>query len=254
MKISAAGLNLVKAFESCMRAVPGRPGYYKTYLDPVGVPTIGWGHTNHHPPRITMNTVWSRQQCDEALVRDISIFEAAVNRLVKVPLKQHQFDALVSFAYNLGEGNLGKSNLLRKLNRGDYQGAAKEFHNWNRAGGRVLPGLVRRRASEALLFQGIPDLNYDGRPDAIRRAPPPVITDNPSVEPEEEVMPQQVDPPEPEPAPKTLWDKFNKFMTYGGGAGFLAWLTDWRVVLALAVVGALGYGIYVFHTKYMSKE
>jgi lysozyme len=85
--------------------------------------------------------------------------------MTKVPLKQHQFDALVSFAYNVGVGNLRSSTLLRKLNAGDYDGAALEFHRWNRSKGKVLPGLVRRRAAEALLFQNIADLDFDGNPD-----------------------------------------------------------------------------------------
>jgi lysozyme len=163
MKISQSGLNLVKAFESCMKAIGG--GKFKAYLDPVNVLTIGYGHTNHHPPRIDASTVWTQQECDEALTRDMAIFEEAVNRLVKVPLHQHQFDALVSFAYNLGEGNLSKSALLRKLNAGDYTGAAKEFPNWVRAGGQVLNGLVRRRNSEMVMFMGGHDVNYDGKPD-----------------------------------------------------------------------------------------
>ncbi len=175
MKISKNGLDLVKAFESCMRAIGG--GRFAAYLDPVRVLTIGWGHTNHHEPKFNAETIWTQQQCDEALTRDLAIFEEAVSRLVKVPLHQHQFDALVSFAYNLGEGNLSKSALLRKLNAGDYTGAAKEFPNWVRAGGNVLPGLVRRRNSEMVMFMGGHDVNYDGKPD--------------------EPMPHSVDEPKP---------------------------------------------------------
>jgi GH24 family phage-related lysozyme (muramidase) len=110
-------------------------------------------------------------------------FEAAVRRLVKVPLEPWQYDALVSFAYNCGEGNLGKSTLLKKVNANDFAGAAKEFAKWNKGGGKVLAGLTRRRASEALLFQNIPDENYDGKPDKV-------------VKPMGEEMPQAVDAPE----------------------------------------------------------
>jgi GH24 family phage-related lysozyme (muramidase) len=95
----------------------------------------------------------------------MEVFERAVRRLVKVPLNANRFDALVSFTYNVGEGNLAKSTLLKKVNAGDHAGAAKEFHKWNKAGGKVLPGLTRRRASESLLYQGIPDLDYDGKAD-----------------------------------------------------------------------------------------
>jgi lysozyme len=81
-------------------------------------------------------------------------FEAAVRSHVKVDLAQWQFDALVSFAYNCGIGNLKSSTLLRKVNKGDFAGAAREFGKWNKAGGRVLTGLTRRRAAEATLFEG----------------------------------------------------------------------------------------------------
>ncbi len=95
----------------------------------------------------------------------MAIFVKAVNNAVTVPLNQDQFDALVSFTFNLGEGNLKSSTLLKKVNAGDFAGAAQEFQRWNKAGGKVLPGLTRRRACEALLFQSIPDNNYDGIPD-----------------------------------------------------------------------------------------
>jgi lysozyme len=80
-------------------------------------------------------------------------------------LTAYQFDALTSFTYNCGEGNLKKSTLLKKVNAGDFEGAALEFHKWNKANGKVLAGLTRRRASESLLFQGITDEDYDGKPD-----------------------------------------------------------------------------------------
>jgi lysozyme len=80
-------------------------------------------------------------------------FEAGVKRLVKVPLAQGQFDALVSFSFNVGLGALGSSTLLRKLNAGDYRGAAAEFPRWNKAGGKVYEGLTRRRAAERSLFE-----------------------------------------------------------------------------------------------------
>ena len=95
----------------------------------------------------------------------MAIFIKAVNDLVAVPINQDQFDALVSFAFNLGAGNLKQSTLLRKVNARDFAGAAQEFQRWNKGGGKVLPGLTRRRACEGLLFQSIPDKNYDGIPD-----------------------------------------------------------------------------------------
>lgn len=178
--LTPAGANLIKHFENCLK----RKGeHFHAYSRPAGVLTIGWGHTNHHGRKFDRSSRWTRAECDEAFIEDMKGFEAAVRRLVKVKLEAWQFDALTSFAYNCGEGNLQKSTLLKKVNRGDFDGAALEFHKWNKGGGKVLGGLVRRRASEALLFQNIPDEDYDGRPDKI-------------VRPMAETMPQAVDDPD----------------------------------------------------------
>jgi lysozyme len=152
MTISAAGLKLIQSFEGCEKRQKG--ARFKAYVDPVGVLTIGWGHTNATGRPFDAGTVWTQAECDAALREDIERFEAAVRRHVKVELAQCQFDALVSFAYNCGIGNLTSSTLLRKVNRRDFAGAAREFGRWNKAGGRVLPGLTRRRAAEATLFEG----------------------------------------------------------------------------------------------------
>lgn len=140
MQISKAGLDLIKQFEGL---------YLKAYRCPAGVPTIGYGHT----AGVAMGQTITQQQADDYLRRDVRQFERAVARLVTVPLTQGQFDALVSFAFNLGDGALAQSTLLRLLNAGDYAGAAAQFDRWNKAGGRVLPGLVRRRAAERALFE-----------------------------------------------------------------------------------------------------
>lgn len=152
MKMGPAGLALIKEFEGCLQPVKDRGGYFRPYYCPAGVLTIGWGHTNHHGRQFTKYDIWSQRECDHELASDMAGFERDVGRLVTVPLDQGQFDALVSFAYNCGAANLSRSTLLRKLNRGDYGGAAAQFPLWNRAGGRVLRGLVRRRAAEQLLF------------------------------------------------------------------------------------------------------
>jgi lysozyme len=211
LRLSKAGQNLIKAFESCLRPVGG--GRITAYLDPVQVPTIGWGHTNHHGRQFRMGDIWTQAECDEEFRSDMVRFEKAVKQLVKVPLRQWQFDALVSFSFNVGEGALGKSTLLRKVNAGDFEGAALEFQKWNRAGGQVLAGLTRRRASESLLFQNIPDANYDGRPDKVR---PPTVEEVPDTEP----MPQQVD--EPKPPPKT---GVTETAVVGGGLSITAIIT-----------------------------
>ena len=152
LRMGAAGLAIVKAFESCMAAVPGRPGYFKAYVDPVGVLTIGWGHTNHHEPKFNSSTVWSRAECDAALARDLAIFEHHVIRNARVPLKQCEFDALVSWAYNTGGPST--ATVWTVLNIGNKALIPEKLAAWNRGGGRVLNGLVRRRKAEGLLFQG----------------------------------------------------------------------------------------------------
>lgn len=122
----------------------------EAYRDSAGVWTIGYGSTKgvHAGQRIT------RDQAAIRLADDVSQAESAVSRLVAVPLTQCQFDALVSFVYNLGAGGLAKSTLLKRLNAGDYSVAADEFMKWVKAGGRRLQGLVRRRAAERALFLG----------------------------------------------------------------------------------------------------
>ena len=144
MKISNSGINLIKSFEGLR---------LKAYDDGVGVWTIGFG-TIKYPNgiRVKAGDSCTSQQAEDYLRNDLTSFENAVNRLVKAKLNQNQFDALVSFTYNLGETNLGKSTLLKKLNAGDYQGAADQFLVWNKAGGKVMNGLTRRREAERALF------------------------------------------------------------------------------------------------------
>jgi lysozyme len=179
-KLTKAGANLIHHFEGCLKK---DGSHYKAYKCPANVLTIGHGHTNHHGRKFDATSRWTREECDAAFAEDMEGFEKAVRRLVKVPLTANQYDALVSFCYNCGEGNLAKSTLLKKVNAGDHKGAAAEFHKWNKGGGKVLAGLTRRRASESLLYQGIPDLDYDGKADP---------------KPPKEPMPQMVDAPEDE--------------------------------------------------------
>ena len=152
MRISPTGLAIVKAFESCLAPIPGRPGFFKPYVDPVGVLTIGWGHTNHHEPKFTSSSIWSQQQCDDALAGVMATFEGHVSRLAKVALTQYEFDALVSWSYNTGGPET--ATLWRKLNAGDKKSVPSELAKWNRGGGKVLNGLTRRRKSEGELFAG----------------------------------------------------------------------------------------------------
>ena len=145
MKTSQIGLDLITRFEG-LRLIP--------YLDSARVPTIGYGSTRYEDgTRVTMkDKAITQAQAKTLFMNTLTTYEAAVNRNVKVPISQNQFDSLVSFTYNLGEENLRTSTLLRKLNVRDYKGAADQFPRWNKAAGRVLNGLVRRRAAERELF------------------------------------------------------------------------------------------------------
>lgn len=121
----------------------------EAYLDAVGVPTICYGSTKN----VALGQKVDKAYCDSLLKNETGHFGRQVLALVKVPVNQNQYDALVSFAYNVGIGNFAKSTLLKKLNRGEYDAAAKEFDRWVFAKGRKLPGLVKRRAAERELFQ-----------------------------------------------------------------------------------------------------
>lgn len=144
MVISTVGIELIKEFEGC---------YLEAYRCPAGVWTIGYGTTepiNGKP--ITAGMTITQQQADELLLQNLKIYEKAVNENVKVPLSQNQYDALVSFTYNVGCGALSTSTLLKMLNNNDYLGAADQFLRWDKAGGKVLAGLTRRRKRERELF------------------------------------------------------------------------------------------------------
>lgn len=139
MKTSPRGLALIRQFEG-LRLL--------AYKDAVGVPTIGYGTTRG----VKMGMTITKEQAEELLRQDVERFEPEVLRLVKVPLAQSQWDALLSFTYNLGSANLESSTLLKLLNKGDYQAAADQFPRWNKAKGKVLNGLTARRAAERALF------------------------------------------------------------------------------------------------------
>ena len=144
------GLALIRQFEGCARLRPD--GMVEAYPDPGtgGEPwTIGWGATGSG---IGPGTVWTQQRCDARLESDVARHARDVAfALGDAPTTQAQFDALVSFHYNTGA--IARSTLLRRHLAGDYRAAEEEFARWNRAGGRVLKGLVRRRAAEARLYR-----------------------------------------------------------------------------------------------------
>jgi len=138
-RINAAGLEIVKRFEGLR---------LRAYRDPVGIWTIGYGHTRTAHSGMTL----TQQQAEDLLRDDLREAERAVSRLVIAPLNDNEFAALVSFTFNLGQGNLSASTLLRKLNSGQRGEVPKEFLRWNRAGGKVLNGLTARRFAEMSLF------------------------------------------------------------------------------------------------------
>ncbi|MGZ8286661.1 MAG: lysozyme [Allosphingosinicella sp.] len=123
----------------------------RSRLPPSGDPwTIGWGSAG---PDIGKGPVWTQQQCDDRFTSHLAEFAANVGKVLgSTPTTQSRFDAMVSFAYNVGVANLAASTLLKKHKAGDYKGAAAEFARWNKAAGKVLPGLTRRRAAEAALY------------------------------------------------------------------------------------------------------
>jgi lysozyme len=121
----------------------------EAYQDSVGVWTVGYGHTGSD---VRKGLTISEEQASDLLKKDVATAVAAVNRLVTVSLSQNQFDALVDFVFNLGASRLAGSKLLRKVNAGDFAGAAEQFLAWVRAGNQILPGLVTRRKAERALF------------------------------------------------------------------------------------------------------
>ena len=144
MQISNNGVELIKSFEGCELVA---------YLDAVDKWTIGYGWT--HPvdgKSICRGMSIDQDTADRLLRTGLVSYENDVLKMVRVKLNQNQFDALVSFAYNCGSRALSTSTLLKKLNTGDYSGAADEFLRWDKAGGRILAGLTKRRQAERELF------------------------------------------------------------------------------------------------------
>jgi lysozyme len=147
MKTSQRGIELIKHFEG----VRNRP-----YRCAAGLYTVGVGHLIGNgkslPPEY--NRVFSKEEIDALLIRDLSRFERGIRMYITVPLRQHEYDALCSFAFNLGLGTLQRSTLRQKINRNDKEGAAKEILKYCRAGGKIIKGLQRRREAEYQMFLG----------------------------------------------------------------------------------------------------
>jgi lysozyme len=140
MKVSEEGKCLIKKFEGCE---------LKAYRCPAGKLTIGYGHVKG----VKEGDEWSQSHAEHMLDVELEEYEGYVNDMVTAPLSQSQFDALVAWIYNLGPSNFKKSTLLKVLNEEEYDQVPREIKRWNKANGKVINGLVRRREAEARLFK-----------------------------------------------------------------------------------------------------
>lgn len=145
MKINAATVDLVKEFEGLR---------LEAYRDPVGIPTIGYGYTSDagFGPGVKMGDVWTEEQAEEMLSEGLDRFAAKIRPLFTRIPNENQFGAMLSLSYNIGAGAFARSTCLKRFNAGDVAGAAEALTWWNKAGGRKLAGLVRRREAEKALF------------------------------------------------------------------------------------------------------
>ena len=218
----------MKTSERGRAFIAAREGLRLTaYPDPAtgGAPwTIGVGHTSAAgPPAVSPGLRISRKTALAILARDLARFEEAVSAAIRVPLAAHEFDALVSLAFNIGPGRFAGSTLARRLNAGDRPGAAAAFGDWTRAAGRVLPGLVLRRQAERRLFASG---DYGALPKAVaatslKPAAPPA-------------------PPAPLPEPGRAEPETPKDSIMDASKGFFASRTVWANLIGLA---ALGLGV-----------
>jgi len=214
MRTSPKGRALIEAFE-------GR--YLKAYRDSVNVLTIGYGHTSAAgEPYVSEGMTITEADADSILATDLGKVEKQVEHYVTKPLNQAQFDALVSFTFNLGQGNLASSSLCRRINAGDYD-VSNEFLKWNRAGGQVLTGLTRRRRAEAAMWSG--DVSGALKIAGVAVPPPDVV-------------------PLPTPKPDTVGTKHVAAGSAGAataGAMHISGMPLWACVL-----GAVGIAIIVY--------
>ena len=141
MKISQEGINLIKKFEGCK---------LEAYKCAANLWTIGYGSTKG----VKEGDSITQEEAENLLMKDLEVFEDAVNKAVQRSIVQCQFDALVSWTYNLGPSNLNSSTMLKVLNKGDYEDVPVQIKRWNKASGVIKEGLIRRREAEALLFEG----------------------------------------------------------------------------------------------------
>ena len=222
-------LELVKSFEGYHTARPD--GSCEAYLDKLASPpiwTIGWGCTEGVKPGM----VWTAAEAEAALMRELEKHAAIVDRVVTAEIGENNRAALISFQYNTG--GLPKSTLLKKLNAGDFDGAAREFDRWNKAGGKVYKGLVRRRAAERALFE------MDARDNDIPVDAPdmPQAVDQPGqVKPAE--VATKLGPPAAIGTGLSVFDQWQVVGDKLAGAG--SWIVGKPFIAAILVLTAAAY-------------
>lgn len=161
MKTSQAGIDLIKKWEGLR---------LDAYKCSAGVLTIGYGHTSAAgAPKVVAGMIITKQEAEDILKRDLELYEDAVRLAITKPMNENQFSACVSLCYNIGPGNFKTSSVVKRFNNGDVAGAAEAILMWNKAGGKVLQGLVNRRADEKKLF--LTPVESTTEPDPVRPVP-----------------------------------------------------------------------------------
>lgn len=193
MKTNRAGIELIKSFEGLELTA---------YKCPADKWTIGYGHTTAAgPPAVKSGMKITAEQAAEILVRDLVAFEAAVMNALRRNPNENQFSAMVSLCYNIGPGAFASSTVVKKFNAGDAEGAAAAFRLWKKGGGKVLPGLIRRREAEIELFTAPVNHIAD-----VGKKPPVTVETTPAPVPpvvKDSLTPATPPPPQPAPAHET---------------------------------------------------
>jgi len=221
MALPTEALDLIKRFEGCLRRIPD--GRYAPYLCPANVPTVGWGTTTYDNGRrvALKDEPITAEECDRHFAHELRDNEAAVDRLTATRLHPFMRGALVSFVYNCGSGAYQGSTLRRRVNDGEWDDVPRELAKWRMGGGRVLPGLVRRRADEGKLFlrgaealrQGngvvttVPAAPPLDRPVEAAAPPSPPLTGSGRIGEQRIEMPQVVTRPRETPPPESWWQR-----------------------------------------------
>jgi lysozyme len=225
-RISSCGLKLIKTWEGL---------YLSAYRDPVGVWTIGYGHTNLSGvgPKVTPGLRLRDQRHAEDILLNVlaTVYEPALRRLIKVSLNQAQWDAMVSWIYNLGETNLAKSTLLKRINQGRLDAVPAEMMKWTKAGGKVFNGLVNRRRAEAGMWRGL-GVHACLPVEGITSAVPHVDHDTPA------------------PEPLTTSDKWiERTGVLAPIVTALTSMADWKVALVLALTGVAVIAYFAWRNR-----